>query len=330
MTILISICIPTYNRPELLQKCLDSILLHMGNVDKVEICISNNNSDAGYGFIDEYADRCRLRYFCQPAQVGIDVNMYTVISMASGEYVLLLGDDDYITKSISDLATFVEQHDPDLLCLSGNHVDMSGNVLAQHLPVLRNGDLSVLDQFEILKYLLPFGSLLIKKSSYDMNIFNSFTGTYHAYASFWLTFLKSYENGAPVSILHYEPQIVALGAALKTYDKYFFDVVGRGIPLYFNLLKNGLVSHEVQEKLNNTLLHYNARLLTLRYTALFISKGTEKSLIIELHKKNNNPRKHIHIFIINNFYTQIAWLISYVHSVKKIFIKYYSKLSNQS
>jgi len=288
---------------------------------KFEICVSNNNSDKDYGFIEEYFDRLPFKYFFQPEQVSIDCNMLNVINMASGEYLLLLGDDDYITASLTDMVIFVEKNKPDLLCLSGNHVDMSLNVISEHLPDLKDSKLSTLDKFEYLCYLLPFGSLLVKTSSYDMKAFTNFIGTYHAYASFWVTFLKMYGDGIPVSIVQYQPQIVALGASVKTYDRDFFDVVARGIPLYFNILKKSLCNEETLERLNKIIYDYNASLLSIKNTLLFISKGTERSALLELHKNNTMANKKLHIFLIKKLTVKFRVLLNLVFFIKKIMRK---------
>ena len=126
MSIVISICIPTFNRPKMLKKCLDSILLHAPNDKKsIEICISNNNSDENYSFIEDYLYKYDINntYFSQLKKVSIDENMLKVISMASGKYVLLLGDDDFLTSGIEGLLAFTKKNEPDLLALSGEHVD---------------------------------------------------------------------------------------------------------------------------------------------------------------------------------------------------------------
>ena len=132
MSIVISICIPTFNRPKLLKKCLDSILLH-APIDKknIEICISNNNSDENYSFIDDYLCRQDINtsYSLQSETISLDENMWKVISMSSGEYVFLLGDDDYLTSGIEKLLTFIEGGELDLVPLSGEHIDAYGGFI---------------------------------------------------------------------------------------------------------------------------------------------------------------------------------------------------------
>jgi len=170
-------------------------------------------------------------------------------------------------------------------------------------------NLSTLEKFDHLVYLLPFGSLLVKKSIYDKSVFDQFMDTYHAYASFWITFLKMYERGMEVNICSYEDKIVALRASEKTYDTYYFDVVARGIPDFFNLIKKEASSKQTMEVVDNIIYKYNSNLLSIKNTFLFILKGVETNKLVELFNKSHNFKGYINIFLAHNLSRQKAALV---------------------
>jgi glycosyltransferase involved in cell wall biosynthesis len=93
---LVSIGIPTYNRASLVGRAIDSALaqdyLHL------EIIVSDNaSSDGTAAACQERAARdSRVRYVRQPRNVGATRNFEEVLRLASGEYFMWLGDDDWL------------------------------------------------------------------------------------------------------------------------------------------------------------------------------------------------------------------------------------------
>lgn len=95
---LLTIGIPTYNRLKYLKKCLKYIFAGVGNNDEVEIFISDNNSKQD---VEDYLLQCRkiyknVRYVKQEKNIGAVGNVCFLLNNASGEYVWILGDDDYL------------------------------------------------------------------------------------------------------------------------------------------------------------------------------------------------------------------------------------------
>ena len=96
---LFSICIPTYNRISHLDNCLNSILISNKKVNNFdyEICISDNCSE---GNVDEvvkkYSGILNIRYNKNGKNLGFALNAIKTISMAKGEFVWLIGNDDLL------------------------------------------------------------------------------------------------------------------------------------------------------------------------------------------------------------------------------------------
>lgn len=93
---MVSICIPTYNRRLLLERSVESVI--MQSYLDLEIIISDNNSrdeTEEYCVTRQKTDR-RLKYFRQEINIGAVNNVNFLIDRASGEYIYILADDDYL------------------------------------------------------------------------------------------------------------------------------------------------------------------------------------------------------------------------------------------
>lgn len=97
---LLTISIPTYNRAKLLKDNVLALLSDINKssipISKLEILISDNAST------DETPIFCQglirkseiIRYHRNESNLGPDLNFVNCVNMASGEYIILLGDDD--------------------------------------------------------------------------------------------------------------------------------------------------------------------------------------------------------------------------------------------
>lgn len=102
--ILLSVCIPTYNRSGYLRRALESIAVQLADnedlLNKVEVVVSDNCStddtaEAAKSFESKIKN---LTYTKNATNVGFDMNSYNVVSKASGKYCWYLGDDDMIAN----------------------------------------------------------------------------------------------------------------------------------------------------------------------------------------------------------------------------------------
>ena len=92
---LLSICIPTYNRPESLINCLNSIV-KQGNKN-LEICISDNCSKINIKkLIQPFKKRLNIQFNKNKKNLGFALNLLKVSEMAKGDFIWFLGDDDLL------------------------------------------------------------------------------------------------------------------------------------------------------------------------------------------------------------------------------------------
>jgi glycosyltransferase involved in cell wall biosynthesis len=105
----ISVCVPAYNRAEVLPALLESVLTQ--DFDEFEVVI-NEDSSPERPLIREVVERYtaqfpnRIRYFENEINLGYDANLRSLIERSRGEYCLFMGNDDLMCpsalKTISD------------------------------------------------------------------------------------------------------------------------------------------------------------------------------------------------------------------------------------
>jgi glycosyltransferase involved in cell wall biosynthesis len=95
----LSICIPTYNRPKHLENCLEAIYISKKNCKKLslEVCVSDNGSKHDIKLIiKKYKKKINIKFNRFGRNFGITRNFLKAVSMASGEFVWTIGNDDLI------------------------------------------------------------------------------------------------------------------------------------------------------------------------------------------------------------------------------------------
>lgn len=90
---LISFCIPTYNRAEILGECLADLLSKIRKFN-FEIIVSDNYSNDGTKeLVKKYQDQYgRIKYIQQECKLNVDVNFANALSYSTSKYTWLLGD----------------------------------------------------------------------------------------------------------------------------------------------------------------------------------------------------------------------------------------------
>lgn len=109
---LISICIPQYNRSRHLLAVLDTIRVQ--DYPKVEVIISDDcSTDDSFRVIPEYIARIgsdcavKFHYVRHDKNLGYDANLRAALMLATGEYLFILGNDDALPLS-STLSTIAK------------------------------------------------------------------------------------------------------------------------------------------------------------------------------------------------------------------------------
>lgn len=95
----LSICIPTYNRANMLKEALNSIIISAkGFEESIEIIIldnasSDNTKDVAQEFLSGYGF---IKYLCHEKTIGGNLNIYEAAKKGTAEYIWIFSDDDKI------------------------------------------------------------------------------------------------------------------------------------------------------------------------------------------------------------------------------------------
>lgn len=99
---LVSILIPSYSRPGMLQRAISSAL-NQTFQDLEVVVVDDPGPDSCRKVIESFSDS-RLRTHFHPARMGCWQNVDFALHLAEGEYVAILGDDDSLSPN------FIERH----------------------------------------------------------------------------------------------------------------------------------------------------------------------------------------------------------------------------
>lgn len=118
-TPLVSIGIPTYNRAEMLRRSIESALGQ--DYQRIEVIISDNAStDTTQELCQEFSKKDgRIKYIRQSFNLGASANFAEVLKVASGEYFMWLGDDDWIDAFYISHCVALLRVDPNVALVSG-------------------------------------------------------------------------------------------------------------------------------------------------------------------------------------------------------------------
>ena len=111
---LISVCIPAYNRASVLPSLLDSILKQ--DFDDFDIVIAEDYSPERQAIaakVAEYQQRHenKLKYHENQQTLGYDGNLRRLVELATGEYLLFMGNDDLLAPgALRAVAATVQAH----------------------------------------------------------------------------------------------------------------------------------------------------------------------------------------------------------------------------
>src|SRR5258707_426641 len=90
-----SILLPSRNRLELLKYAIDSVVEQCeGNL---EIVVSDNASDEDYETYLRSVTSVPIRYIRGDTPISVTANWNRALQAATGDYVVMLGDDDALT-----------------------------------------------------------------------------------------------------------------------------------------------------------------------------------------------------------------------------------------
>ena len=190
--LLLSLCIPTYQRVGFLEEGLDAVLKQWaGDLtplqrNQVEIVVCDNASADGtpalIARVQAAHPELRLIYFRQPENRGADANILHSLSLGTGEYLYILSDDDILLAGAIRAMLALMDAQPDVAAFCLNSRPFVTDPAEERLPVLpADRDRLIASRDDCLRLLgtrLTFLSLLLfRREGFAAAEYEKFVGT---------------------------------------------------------------------------------------------------------------------------------------------------------
>jgi glycosyltransferase involved in cell wall biosynthesis len=123
----VTVCIPTYNRADLLRSSLQSVLWQ--SLRDIEVIVSDNASTDDTEEVVRSLGDPRVIYDRNEENIGLFANMSRCLSLGSGTYRVVLPDDDLMLPgNLERKVAFLEKHPAASMVHSGfRFLDAGGN-----------------------------------------------------------------------------------------------------------------------------------------------------------------------------------------------------------
>ena len=111
---LLSICIPTYNRADVLKQCLESIVVGGYYDGEVEVIVSDNcSSDNTFEVVNEYVLKYQyIYYYRNDTNIGGDRNILKSLELSTGVFLKITNDYSIFTEgAISKLLQTIKENE---------------------------------------------------------------------------------------------------------------------------------------------------------------------------------------------------------------------------
>ena len=106
-----SVLLPTRNGGKYLKSCIESVL-SQDYKDMELIVFDNANTDNTAEVVNSYSNDKRLKYYRTDSVVSVTDNWNNALKKSSGDYVLMMGDDDFILPGYFDtLDKIIKEND---------------------------------------------------------------------------------------------------------------------------------------------------------------------------------------------------------------------------
>lgn len=322
----LTIAIPIFNRPEYLEKALDSITIGLRNKSYtfdigiliIDDSCSNINDYVVNKFIDENKNT-KISFVKNDINVGIDQNICNAIFFPDSDYVWLMGEDDLIDKKSFEVLDNYIYKDYDFIAV--NYATVNNNyIIIRDSNFPNSSSINFLDKNTVdlstflSKYFIYIGfigSCIYKKSLINKNHYSKYLGSYFSHLSPFLMKRDSWNIGIINETLVYNR---AEDFSSFTWKENAFDVMFGMINLVSN--PNTEISIELKKSLMLRLVEFQEiykikRLLSLRAEKIFSFKVLKKYYFNDIHK--------------NLFKILIATVISLLPTRPLRFLKYLYK-----
>ena len=229
----VSVCIPTYNRPDFLKQAIESVLAQ--TFSDYELIISDNASgDATTAVIRSFKDS-RIIHIRKEKNIGLVDNFNSCLAAAKGQYITIFHDDDHmLPDNLSFKVEALDRNERAGMVHSNFHImDENGYITQKNAHFIKSQDVVETGTSFLKKSLLGFNpvnppSAVIRKECFDK--LGGFSKKVH--------FTTDWEYWMRIS-MHYD--VIYLAKPLIEYRMYHND--GWTSSQYLTVIDGGMFSN---------------------------------------------------------------------------------------
>lgn len=96
--LVISVCVPSYNRPESLRELIEAFLVQTYAYKEL-IITDDSSNEAVKKMLDQYSGYPEIRYYKNAQNIGFAHNLRKSLLLAKGDVTIMMGDDDIFLVS---------------------------------------------------------------------------------------------------------------------------------------------------------------------------------------------------------------------------------------
>ena len=184
----ISVCIPTFNRAKYLEELLDILIKLLNQI--YEIIVVDNNSTDNTPELFKSEKYKNVKFFQNQENIGMVNNWNRCLELASGDYIIIVHDDDIITKELFTEYQIILNKYPnvDFIFSYAGIIDENGRNLGSYKTLKGNIVFPDPSLFILLlrENFIHFSGILIKKDCYEE--VGNFSNKYSLYSDLdmWL------------------------------------------------------------------------------------------------------------------------------------------------
>lgn len=222
----LGICIPTFRRPHLLVRCLESAIQQSAGLPLRIFVADDSCSDVNRDVVAAASSRFGELYYARnPTNLGINENIRRVVELANTDYVWLIGEDDYfLPGALAKVCAEIQQAGYPFLFCNYAFVGDSTQSIGRHALSLP-ADLALEAADFIGQYLWSagfMGACVLDLAAWRRVASDRYHGTYYAHVGHIVEMI----GGPARSVRVLADALVANRAGERTFFTWRSDALG--------------------------------------------------------------------------------------------------------
>lgn len=221
---ILSICIPTFNRDIFLKRNLEmlvDIIVKLNEIDNVDIYVlDNQSSDNTRKYVEGVERRgVKITYILNNKNIGVGGNIVKCFTISNADYFMTLGDDDYVSIDyMREVLNIIRTVNPEMILGNCIEIDCDGNILSG--PREEIGQTNITNNYQekllmSLELAHQLSGLVYRKVEMTHELNNVFLST--IYPQIYLS-MQVANKGEFVHILEYPVKVTGTNSKDWKYD----------------------------------------------------------------------------------------------------------------